>query len=76
MTTITVSPPTATLSIGDTQVFTATAMDQNGAPMEGINVEWTSSDMTVGTVSPESAMTGADGTATTTFTAIAKEPQW
>ena len=27
--------------------------------------------MAVGTVSPENAMTGADGTATTTFTAIA-----
>ena len=71
LTTITVSPSTAALSIGDTPVLTATAKDQNGDPMEGINITWTSSDMAVGTVSPENAMTGADGNATTTFTAIA-----
>ena len=62
---------TATLQIGDTPVFTATALDQNNIPMEGINITWTSSNMTVGTVSPESVMTDANGTATTTFTAIA-----
>ncbi|VVB53878.1 Carbohydrate binding domain protein [uncultured archaeon] len=71
LTTITVSPPTATLSIGNTSVFTATALDQNGDPMKGINITWTSSDMAVGNVSPDDAMTGADGKATTTFTAIA-----
>ena len=71
LTTITVSPSTAALSIGDTPVFTATALDQNDLPMEGINITWTSSDMAVGTVSPENVMTDADGNATTTFTAIA-----
>ena len=71
LTTITVSPSTAALSIGDTPVFTATALDQNDLPMEGINITWTSSDMAVGTVSPENAMTGADGKVTTTFMAIA-----
>ena len=71
LTTIMVSPSTATLSIEDNKNFIATALDQNGDPMEGINVAWTSSDMSVGTVSPENAMTGADGKVTTTFTAIA-----
>ena len=71
LTTITVSPPNATLSVGNTQIFTATALDENGAPMEGISVEWISSNMTVGTVSPDDATTGADGKATTTFSAIA-----
>ena len=71
LTTITVSPSNVTLSIGNTSVFTAAALDQNGMPMEGINITLASSNMTVGTVSPESAMTDANGTATTTFTAIA-----
>ena len=69
--TITVSPSTAALSIGDTPVFTATALDQNDIPMEGINITWTTNDTAIGTVSPENIMTDADGNATTTFTAIA-----
>ncbi|MFZ3167372.1 MAG: TIGR03118 family protein [Candidatus Methanoperedens sp.] len=71
LTTITVSPSTAMLSIGDSPVFTATAVDQNGNPMEGINITWTSSDTAIGTVSPDDAMTDANGNATTTFTANA-----
>ncbi|HEX7628492.1 MAG TPA: carbohydrate binding domain-containing protein, partial [Candidatus Methanoperedens sp.] len=71
LTTITVSPSTAMLSIGDTPVFTATAVDQNGNPMEGINITWTTNDTAIGNVSPENILTDANGNATTTFTANA-----
>jgi len=67
--TIVVTPPTATLKVGDTPIFTATAKDQFGDPMAGINITWTSSNITVGNVSPAYSITGADGNATTTFTA-------
>jgi len=69
--TITVSPSTVTLDVGDTQQFTATTKDQNGNPMAGIIITWTSSNTAVGTVSPASVTTGSDGKATTAFTASA-----
>jgi PGF-CTERM protein len=69
LTTIEVAPSTKTLYSGNTQQFTATAKDQYGDPMTGIAIEWTSSNTAVGTVSPMSATTGSDGTATTTFRA-------
>jgi len=69
---IMISPSaTTTLTVGGSQLFSATAIDQNGDPIEGISVEWTSSNMSVGNVSPDDVMTDANGTATTTFTAIA-----
>jgi hypothetical protein len=69
LTTITVSPSSATMRVHDTQVFTATATDQNGNPMSGITITWSSSDTRVGTVNPTSATTDSNGQATTTFTA-------
>ncbi len=72
LTTIAVSPPTATLTAGATQTFTATAMDPNNTPIPGININFTSDNTTVGTVVPENMLTGADGIATTTFTAGAE----
>lgn len=69
LTTIAVSPATATLDIAGTQVFTATALDQNGSPMSGIDISWTSSNTSVGDVTPASATTDAGGNATTTFIA-------
>ena len=71
LTTITVEPATATMTVGETQVFRATAYDQYGCSMPGVAITWTSTETTVGTVSPTYAITGADGTATTTFTALA-----
>jgi hypothetical protein len=50
LTTIVVSPPTATLEVGETQQFTAVAYDQFGAVM-AVDFTWTSSDAAVGTVS-------------------------
>lgn len=58
ITSISVSPSSATVALGSTQLFTAT--DQDGNP---ISVDWSSSDTSVGTISPTT------GTSTT-FTAI------
>ncbi len=71
LTTITVSPPTAALSIGGAQSFDATALDQNGAPMSGIRITWESNNTPVGNVDPATATTDVTGKATTTFTASA-----
>jgi hypothetical protein len=71
LTTIAVSPPTATLTTGATKTFTATAMDQNNVPMAGVNITFASDNTTVGTVVPETAVTDENGSATTTFTALA-----
>ncbi len=66
---ITVSPATVTLNVSEIQVFTATAKDKNGEPMSSINITWTSSNETVGNVSPSWDITDENGNATTTFTA-------
>ena len=71
VTTIEVSPETVTLNVTETVLFTATAYDQYGGLMEGINITWMSTNTTVGPVSPEYAITDVDGTATTTFSALA-----
>jgi hypothetical protein len=69
--TIAVSPPTASLTVSGTQMFNATAMDQNNNPMPGIIITWASNNVTVGTVAPLTATTGANGNASATFTAAA-----
>ena len=66
---ITLSPATTNLNTTKTQVFTATALDQNGAVMQGVTITFSSSNGTVGNVAPLTATTGTAGTATTTFTA-------
>ncbi len=60
VTTIEVTPATATLGIGKTRTFQATVLDQFDKPMTGVAVTWTCSDGAIGTV---------DGTGT--FTALA-----
>jgi hypothetical protein len=67
LTSITISPTSAVLDKNTTQVFTATAKDQMNSPMQGINITWTSSNPSLGTLSNASSMTGADGNASTTF---------
>ena len=49
LTSINVTPATANILIGGTQVFTAAANDQNGDPMSVV-ISWTSSNETVGTI--------------------------
>ncbi len=70
LTTIMLLPSSAMLNIGETQTFNATALDQNNNPMPSIEITFTSSNTTVGTVSPSSALTGSDGNASVTFTAV------
>ena len=67
---ITVSPSAATLNVGETRVFTATAYDGDGNPLEGVLINWTSTNETVGTVRPTASITDENGVARTNFTAI------
>ncbi len=69
LTKIIVSPSIATLNVNGTQLFNATALDQDNTPMARINISWTVSNLTVGNVSTLNAVTGTDGNVTTTFTA-------
>ncbi len=85
LTTITVTPPTATLAINGTQTFTAAAKDQYGNPFT-TTFTWSSNNTTVGTVNTTGKFTAhADGTAkitaksgtvngTATVTVIALSP--
>ena len=50
VTTILISPPTATLYVGETQQFTATAYDQIGDVMPDVVFTWSRSNETVGTI--------------------------
>ncbi|MCK9306508.1 MAG: Ig-like domain-containing protein [Methanoculleus sp.] len=70
VTTITVTPTTATLAIDETEAFTATVLDQDDETMTGIDVAWTSSNETVGTIDTTGTFTAlAAGTADVTATA-------
>ncbi len=70
ITSIKILPLTKTLAVGAKQTFNAKALDQKDDPIAGINITFTSDNITVGTVYPENMITGADGIATTTFTAL------
>ena len=65
VTSVVVNPATASLKVGNTQVFTATAYDQYGNPMPGVTFTWSVSNPAVGTLNTTA------GTAVL-FTAIAK----
>ena len=67
LTDITVTPSSATLMVGETKGFVATALDQDGNAMPGIDIAWSSSDPTVGTIDDDGVFTAlAAGTATVT----------
>ena len=70
-TTVTVSPATAELtSLGATRQLTAEVRAQNGQPMAGAAVSWSSSNAAVATVDAQGLVTAAgNGTATITATA-------
>jgi parallel beta-helix repeat protein len=84
LTSIAVSPSSATLYPGTTQQFTATAYDQTHQEMPGVGVAWSSSNETVGTIDSNglfaalapgtaeiSAANGSvNGTATVTVTVL------
>ena len=75
---ITIEPAMATLmAIGETAQLTAAVLDENGQPVAGAVVSWSSGDETVATVSSQGLVTAVmNGTATITaragsFTATA-----
>jgi len=62
---ITVSPLAASLYVGETKQFNATAKDQYGNEIAGIVFNWTSSNITVGTINENGLFTAkAAGTST------------
>jgi hypothetical protein len=66
---VTVSPDTATLEIGDTRQLTATLRDAAGAVLTGRTVVWTSSDETIARVAEDGLVSAvAEGAATITAT--------
>ncbi|MCE8428719.1 MAG: Ig-like domain-containing protein [Candidatus Methanoperedens sp.] len=67
LTTITVSPATATVVKGNTQAFTAAPKDQNGNSIAA-TITWASSNTTVGTISATGVLTAVSA-GTTTVTA-------
>ncbi len=70
-TTVTVTPAAVELNaLGATEQLTAEVRDQNGQPMAGAAVTWSSSDASVATVDAQGLATAAgNGTATITATA-------
>lgn len=71
LTKITVSPASASVIIGATQQVKATAFDQYNKPMPSIEISWIVDNPEIGNVTPSSVITGPDGSALTTFTALA-----
>jgi len=69
LTTITVSPKTATVIKGKTTTFNAIALDQFNSPIDA-TVTWTSGNyLTVGTINASTGVFTANATGTTTITA-------
>src|SRR5258706_586379 len=67
VTTVTVSPPSASVAVGATSALTATVKDQSGNTMTGQTVTWSTNNATAATVSSTGIVSGAAaGTATIT----------
>ncbi|MEN6514369.1 Ig-like domain-containing protein [Methanoculleus sp.] len=71
LTTIEVEPTAVTLAIDESKQFAATALDQFGDAMTGVNVTWSCSNTTVGTISESSGFFTAHAVGTTSVTASA-----
>jgi hypothetical protein len=73
VTTVTVAPATASVSIGATVSLSATVKDAQGNVMTGQTVTWSTSNMSAATVSSNGVVTGvAAGSATITATSSGK----
>ena len=70
LTSVTISPTSATIAVGDTQQFTGQALDQFGQPIGAVTISFASNSMTVATIDSVSATSGT-GSATATVTARA-----
>jgi uncharacterized protein (TIGR03437 family) len=67
LTSVTISPASATIGVGETQLFTAQAKDQFGQDMGGLTITFASNNTPVATVDSASA-TSSTGSATATVT--------
>lgn len=65
LTSVTIAPPSATITVGQTQQFTAQAFDQFGRVMTGVTISFTSDNTSVATVDSVS-MNSMTGVATAT----------
>lgn len=68
---IVISPATATISVSNTQQYTATGYYSNGAITPGISVTWASTNTNVATIDPVAGLATAVGAGTTTINAYA-----
>src|SRR5947208_4843091 len=66
---VTVTPGTASLTVGQTVQLTATPRDANGTPLTGRVITWQSSDNTIATVNGSGLVTGAGPGGPVTMTA-------
>jgi hypothetical protein len=74
VTSVNVTPGSASVQVGGTTQLSATVLDANGATMSGQTVTWSSSNTGVATVSGSGLVTGvAGGTATITATSSGKQ---
>jgi len=71
VTSVAVSPATASLTVGGTQQLIATPKDANGNPLTGRTISWTSSNSGVATVNG-SGLVGASATGSATITATSE----
>jgi len=70
---VTVTPPTASVVVGQTTTLQAQTLDANGAVLTGRTVAWSSSNTGIATVSQAGVVTGvAPGNATITATSEGK----
>ena len=70
---ITLSPTSISFeALGQVHQLTATVRDQNGQPMQGMSISWSSSDQDAASVDPSGLVTAvANGSATVTATSVA-----
>ena len=69
---ITVTPTTASIQTGQTQLFVATAKDAGGNPIPGVVFAWNSSDPTVASIDSTGIATAGPSAGTTLVTASAE----
>jgi uncharacterized protein YjdB len=71
--TVTLSPPTATITLAQTQTLVPTLLDAHGNPLTGRTIAWTSSNHAVDTVS-QAGIVYPVGMGTDTITASVTQP--
>ena len=73
---VVVTPPSASLLVGETQQFSATPQDASGNALEGRSVTWSTSESSVATVNPTTGLASAVGAGTATITATSEGIMW